>query len=81
MSCDKGNEPRELGNAAHLVCIVESLQQNVTDIKQKAKTVFELLSDLEDPQTTVDGLRKQLAETTAELSKTQENLLCRNKGE
>ncbi|XP_066475817.1 kinesin-like protein KIF20B [Tiliqua scincoides] len=74
-----GSEARESGNAADLVCIVESLQQNVADIKQKAETIFELLGGLEDPQTTIEWLKKQLTEITAELSKTQEELLCRSK--
>ncbi|KAJ6653576.1 hypothetical protein lerEdw1_009074 [Lerista edwardsae] len=74
-----GSEARESRGAADLVCMVESLQQNVTDIKQKAETVFELLNALEDPQTTVEWLKKQLAEVKAELSKTQEELLCKSK--
>lgn len=81
MSCNKVNEARESRGAADLVCMVDSLQQNVTDIKQTAETVFELLNASEDPQTTVEWLKKQLAAVTAELSKTREEVLCKSKGE
>ncbi|XP_033005127.1 kinesin-like protein KIF20B [Lacerta agilis] len=72
-----GAEARESGNPAHFSCMVESLQENVTDIKQQAQRAYGMLSALEAPQTTIERLEKQLAEVTAALSQTREELLAR----
>ncbi|XP_034994290.2 kinesin-like protein KIF20B [Zootoca vivipara] len=73
----KGAEARGLGNPADISCVVESLQENVTDIKQQAQIAYGMLSALEAPQTTIERLEKQLAEVTAALSHTREELLAR----
>ncbi|XP_053244653.1 kinesin-like protein KIF20B isoform X2 [Podarcis raffonei] len=73
----KGVEARESGNPADFSCVVESLQENVSDIKQQAQIAYGMLSALEAPQTTIERLEKQLAEVTAALSQTREELLAR----
>ncbi|KAF7247547.1 Kinesin-like protein KIF20B [Varanus komodoensis] len=77
----QGGKAGELGNPADLSCMVESLQQNVADIKQQAEMAYGVLDALEEPQATIERLEKQLAEVTAELSKAQEALSCSNKVE
>ncbi|XP_054838918.1 kinesin-like protein KIF20B [Eublepharis macularius] len=74
----QGDEARDLGNSADFLCMVESLQHNVSDIKQLAEMVMGLLNALEDPPQIVEHLEKQLTEVTAELSKIQGELLGRN---
>ncbi|XP_061491445.1 kinesin-like protein KIF20B isoform X2 [Rhineura floridana] len=73
-----GGEAREPSNATDLSCMVESLQENVADIKQQAEIAYGILDALEEPQTTIKQLEKQLAEVTAALSETQAKLLCRS---
>uniref|UniRef100_A0A670HPG8 Kinesin family member 20B n=1 Tax=Podarcis muralis TaxID=64176 RepID=A0A670HPG8_PODMU len=73
----KGAEARESGNPADFSCVVESLQENVSDIKQQAQIAYGMLSALEAPQTTIERLEKQLAEVTAALSQTRVELLAR----
>ncbi|KAL8187105.1 UNVERIFIED_CONTAM: hypothetical protein K2H54_033268 [Gekko kuhli] len=74
----QGDAARELRSSADFVCMVESLQHNVSGIKQQAETVFGLLNALEDPPKTIAQLEKQLADVTAELSKIREQLSDRN---
>ncbi|XP_048362553.1 kinesin-like protein KIF20B isoform X2 [Sphaerodactylus townsendi] len=74
----QGDAARGLGSPADFLCMVESLQHNVSDIKQQAETVFEVFNTLEDPPQTIERLEKQLADVTAELSKIKEELTCRN---
>lgn len=80
VSFNKGAEARESGNPADFSCVVESLQENVSDIKQQAQIAYGMLSALEAPQTTIERLEKQLAEVTAALSQAQEELLARKEG-
>ncbi|XP_015283747.1 PREDICTED: kinesin-like protein KIF20B [Gekko japonicus] len=74
----QGDAARDLRSSADFVCMVESLQHNVSDIKQQAETVFGLLNAAEDPLKTIEKLEKQLADVTAELSKIREKLSERN---
>ncbi|XP_042314398.1 kinesin-like protein KIF20B [Sceloporus undulatus] len=71
----------EAEDASNLSCMVESMQQNVSDIKQQAAMAYRAIDALEEPQTTIERLEKQLAEVTAELSQIREELLCRNQAE
>nr|XP_008113513.1 PREDICTED: kinesin-like protein KIF20B isoform X1 [Anolis carolinensis] len=77
----QGDEAAELLGASDLSCMVESLQENVSDIKNQAAIAYRAIQDLEEPQITIERLEKQLAEVTAELSHTQEELLRRNQAE
>ncbi|XP_060097286.1 kinesin-like protein KIF20B [Heteronotia binoei] len=74
----QGDAARDLKSFADFVCMVESLQHNMSDIKQVAETVFSLLNSLEDPAETIEKLEKQLADATAELSKIRKVLLGKN---
>ncbi|XP_060624733.2 kinesin-like protein KIF20B isoform X1 [Anolis sagrei] len=77
----QGDETAELVDASNLACMVDSLQDNVSDIKNQAAIAYRAIQDLEEPQITIERLEKQLAEVTAELSRTREELLRRNQAE
>ncbi|XP_026566329.1 kinesin-like protein KIF20B [Pseudonaja textilis] len=74
-----GGEGGEPGSVADLPSMVGSLQQNVADIKQQAEMAFNMLDALEEPQLTIERLEKQLADVTAELAHTREDLCSKNK--
>nr|XP_056705595.1 kinesin-like protein KIF20B [Euleptes europaea] len=73
----QGDAARDPGSSADFLCLFESLQHNVSDIKQQAKTAFGVLNALEDPPQNIERLEKQLSNVTAELSKVQKELLDR----
>ncbi|KAJ7324164.1 hypothetical protein JRQ81_017184 [Phrynocephalus forsythii] len=74
----QGNEAEERADGMDLSCMVKTLQHNVTDIKQQAEMAYGAIAALEEPQTTIERLEKQLQELRAELSQTQEELLRKN---
>ncbi|XP_020658871.3 kinesin-like protein KIF20B [Pogona vitticeps] len=74
----QGGESGEQSDGMDLSCMVESLQHNITDIKQQAEMAYGAIVALEEPQITIERLEKQLHEVRAELSQAQEELLCKN---
>ncbi|KFV58899.1 Kinesin-like KIF20B, partial [Gavia stellata] len=54
--------------------VIDSLQNDVIDIKKQAEEAHRYIVSLEDPQEAVCWLEKQLGKTTAELTKTKEEL-------
>uniref|UniRef100_A0A670ZJB0 Kinesin family member 20B n=1 Tax=Pseudonaja textilis TaxID=8673 RepID=A0A670ZJB0_PSETE len=76
----EGEKAAKPGSVADLPSMVGSLQQNVADIKQQAEMAFNMLDALEEPQLTIERLEKQLADVTAELAHTREDLCSKNKG-
>ncbi|NXH97596.1 KI20B protein, partial [Pachycephala philippinensis] len=54
--------------------VIDSLQNDITDIKNQAEAAHQYIVSLEDPQETIDCLEKQLAKITAELVETREEL-------
>ncbi|NXO34295.1 KI20B protein, partial [Locustella ochotensis] len=60
--------------------VIDSLQNDITDIKNQAEAAHQYIVSLEDPQETIDCLEKQLAKITAELVETKEDLEKKTKG-
>ncbi|NWZ65278.1 KI20B protein, partial [Acrocephalus arundinaceus] len=60
--------------------VIDSLQNDITDIKSQAEAAHQYIVSLEDPQEVIDGLEKQLAKITAELVETKEDLEKKTKG-
>ncbi|XP_035753277.1 kinesin-like protein KIF20B isoform X2 [Egretta garzetta] len=54
--------------------IIDSLQNDVFDIKRQAEAAHSYILSLEDPQKAIGWLEKQLGKITAELTKTKEEL-------
>ncbi|NXG32298.1 KI20B protein, partial [Dromaius novaehollandiae] len=54
--------------------IIDSLQNDVIDIKKQAEAAHRYIVSLEDPQEAIGWLENQLGKTTAELTKTKEEL-------
>ncbi|NWY09836.1 KI20B protein, partial [Aphelocoma coerulescens] len=54
--------------------VIDSLQNDITDIKNQAEAAHQYIVSLEDPQETIGCLEKQLAKITAELVETKEEL-------
>ncbi|XP_062436013.1 kinesin-like protein KIF20B [Rhea pennata] len=54
--------------------IIDSLQNDVIDIKKQAEAAHRYIMSLEDPQEAIGWLEKQLGKTTTELTKTKEEL-------
>ncbi|NWX79414.1 KI20B protein, partial [Alca torda] len=54
--------------------IIDSLQNDVNDIKKQAEEAHRYIVSLEDPQEAIDWLEKQLGKITTELTKTKEDL-------
>ncbi|NWR50533.1 KI20B protein, partial [Regulus satrapa] len=54
--------------------VIDSLQNDITDIKNQAEAAHQYIVSLEDPQETIGCLEKQLAKITAELAETKEVL-------
>ncbi|NXA62725.1 KI20B protein, partial [Mohoua ochrocephala] len=61
--------------------VIDSLQNDITDIKNQAEAAHQYIVSLEDPQETIGCLEKQLAKITAELVETKEELERKTKGE
>ncbi|KAM6130260.1 kinesin-like protein KIF20B [Phoenicopterus ruber ruber] len=62
------------GTYVDLEGIINSLQNDVTDIKKQAEEAHRCIVSLEDPQEAIDWLEKQLGKVTTELTKTKEEL-------
>ncbi|NXF44949.1 KI20B protein, partial [Oceanites oceanicus] len=62
------------GTYIDLEGIIDSLQNDVTDIKKQAEEAHRYLVSLEDPQEAIGWLEKQLGKITTELTKTKEEL-------
>ncbi|KAM9285323.1 kinesin-like protein KIF20B [Morus bassanus] len=62
------------GTCIGLEGIIDSLQNDVIDIKKQAEATHRYIVSLEDPQEAIVWLEKQLGKITTELSKTQEEL-------
>ncbi|XP_035186592.1 kinesin-like protein KIF20B isoform X1 [Oxyura jamaicensis] len=62
------------GTCIDLEGIIDSLQNDVIDIKKQAEAAHEYIVSLEDPQEAVGWLEKQLGKITTELTKTKEEL-------
>ncbi|XP_074010615.1 kinesin-like protein KIF20B [Numenius arquata] len=62
------------GTDIDLEGIIDSLQNDVSDIKKQAEAAHRYLVSLEDPQQAVGWLEKQLGKITAELTRTKEEL-------
>ncbi|XP_037997476.1 kinesin-like protein KIF20B isoform X2 [Motacilla alba alba] len=60
--------------------VIDSLQNDITDIKNQAEAAHQYIVSLEDPQETIGCLEKQLAKITAELAETKEELGKKTKG-
>uniref|UniRef100_A0A8C0FPX1 Kinesin motor domain-containing protein n=1 Tax=Bubo bubo TaxID=30461 RepID=A0A8C0FPX1_BUBBB len=54
--------------------VIDSLQNDVTDIKKKAEETYRYIVSLEDPQEAIGWLEKQLGKTGTELTQTKEKL-------
>ncbi|NWR86888.1 KI20B protein, partial [Furnarius figulus] len=59
--------------------IIESLQNDIADIKHQAEAAHQYIVSLEDPQETIGWLKKQLEKSTAELIETKEQLAEKTK--
>ncbi|NWU74589.1 KI20B protein, partial [Onychorhynchus coronatus] len=59
--------------------IIESLQNDITDIKHQAEAAHQYIVSLEDPQQTICWLEKQLEKITTELIETKEQLAEKTK--
>ncbi|NXY67046.1 KI20B protein, partial [Glareola pratincola] len=55
--------------------IIDSLQNDVSDIKKQAEETHRYIVSLEDPQEAIGWLEKQLGKITTELTKTKEDLI------
>ncbi|NWW02387.1 KI20B protein, partial [Oreocharis arfaki] len=54
--------------------VIDSLQNDITDIKNQAEAAHQYIVSLEDPQEAIGCLEKQLAKVAAELVETKEEL-------
>ncbi|XP_074963919.1 kinesin-like protein KIF20B isoform X1 [Phalacrocorax aristotelis] len=63
------------GTYTGLEGIIDSLQNDVIDIKKQAEAAHRYIVSLEDPQEAILWLEKQLGKITTELSKTKEALI------
>ncbi|XP_009887107.1 PREDICTED: kinesin-like protein KIF20B [Charadrius vociferus] len=62
------------GTSIDLEGIIDSLQNDVIDIKKQAEEAHRYIVSLEDPQEAIGWLEKQLGKITTELTKTKEEL-------
>ncbi|KAM6066927.1 kinesin-like protein KIF20B [Chlamydotis macqueenii] len=62
------------GTYVDLEGVIDSLQNDVFDIKKQAEETHRYIVSLEDPQKTIGWLEKQLGKITTELTKTKEEL-------
>ncbi|NXJ46513.1 KI20B protein, partial [Spizaetus tyrannus] len=65
------------GTYTDLEDIIDSLQNDVIDIKKQAEEAHRYIVSLEDPQEAIGWLEKQLGKVTTELTKTKEELMKR----
>ncbi|XP_068806195.1 kinesin-like protein KIF20B isoform X1 [Struthio camelus] len=62
------------GSCTDFEGIIDSLQNDVIDIKKQAEAAHRYIVSLEDPQEAIGWLEKQLGKVTTELTKTKEEL-------
>ncbi|KAK2518783.1 Kif20b [Columba livia] len=62
------------GTYIDLEGIIDSLHNDVTDIKKQAEEAHRYIVSLDEPQKAIGWLEKQLGKTTTELTKTKEEL-------
>ncbi|XP_018766334.3 kinesin-like protein KIF20B [Serinus canaria] len=76
------NEENSTGTDAYIDFggVIDSLQNDITAIKNQAEAAHQYIVSLEDPQETIGCLEKQLAKITAELLETKEELQKKTKG-
>uniref|UniRef100_A0A8C3QKV4 Kinesin family member 20B n=1 Tax=Cyanoderma ruficeps TaxID=181631 RepID=A0A8C3QKV4_9PASS len=70
----------DTGACIDLGGVIDSLQNDITDIKNQAEAAHQYIVSLEDPQETIDCLEKQLAKVTAELVEAKEEMEKKTKG-
>ncbi|NXW92385.1 KI20B protein, partial [Alopecoenas beccarii] len=68
------DQPCRPGTYTDLEGIIDSLHNDVTDIKKQAEEAHRYIVSLEEPQKAIGWLEKQLGNTTTELTKTKEEL-------
>ncbi|NXQ81998.1 KI20B protein, partial [Nyctibius grandis] len=69
------DQPCRPGTYFDLVGIVDSLQNDVIDIKKQAEEAHRYILSLEDPQEAIGWLEQQLGKITTELTRTKEELI------
>lgn len=75
----QGGEPSVvLDTCVDLEGILDSLQNDVVDIKKQAEAAHSYIASLEDPQEAIGWLEKQLEKTNFELMRTKEELTEKN---
>lgn len=62
------------GTYIDLEGVIDSLHNDVTDIKKQAEAAHRYIVSLEEPQKAIAWLEEQLGKTTAELTETKEEL-------
>ncbi|XP_062352067.1 kinesin-like protein KIF20B [Cinclus cinclus] len=60
--------------------VIDSLQNDITDIRNQAEAAHQYIVSLEDPQETIGCLEKKLAKITAELDEAKQELEKKTKG-
>ncbi|NXM36673.1 KI20B protein, partial [Oxyruncus cristatus] len=73
------DEPGIPGTCIGFEGIIESLQNDITDIRHQAEAAHQYIVSLEDPQKTICWLEKQLEKITNELIETKEQLAEKTK--
>ncbi|NXH26675.1 KI20B protein, partial [Myiagra hebetior] len=74
------DRPTDTGAYIDFEGVIDSLQNDITDIKNQAEAAHQYIVSLEDPQETIGCLEKQLAKITAELVETKEELEKKTRG-
>uniref|UniRef100_A0A8C8AG78 Kinesin family member 20B n=1 Tax=Otus sunia TaxID=257818 RepID=A0A8C8AG78_9STRI len=74
--CSEQDEEHGIGPGTYidLADVIDSLQNDVTDIKKQAEETYRYIVSLEDPQEAIGWLEKQLGKTSTELTQTKEKL-------
>ncbi|XP_009072891.1 PREDICTED: kinesin-like protein KIF20B [Acanthisitta chloris] len=67
------------GNYVGFEGVIDSLQNDIADIKSQAEAAKQFIESLEDPQQTIEWLEKQLGEITTELIESKEQLANKTK--
>ncbi|NXG23346.1 KI20B protein, partial [Grallaria varia] len=73
------DQPGRPGTCVAFEGIIDSLQNDIADIKHQAEAAHQYIVSLEDPQETTGWLEKQLEKVTAELIEAKEQLAEKTK--
>ncbi|KFP70322.1 Kinesin-like KIF20B [Acanthisitta chloris] len=73
------DHPCRRGNYVGFEGVIDSLQNDIADIKSQAEAAKQFIESLEDPQQTIEWLEKQLGEITTELIESKEQLANKTK--